>query len=155
MRLKELFKLLAYNERVTYSIYKANSPRAYMRGTLKEIVKDDRFKDIEDMKVTLLAPLVEHLMVYVTPEAAKTDEVKPDAGDPVNHPAHYTRNGIECIEAIKAALTPQEFIGYLKGNVIKYIWRHWYKGKPLEDLNKATWYMARLVQEVSVWLKKE
>lgn len=37
--------------------------------------------------------------------------------DNVNHPAHYTQGGIECIEAIKASMTPEAFRGYLKGNV--------------------------------------
>jgi len=42
--------------------------------------------------------------------------------DPVNAPAHYqSTNGVECIEAIKAAMTPEEFFGYLRGNCIKYI----------------------------------
>jgi hypothetical protein len=44
--------------------------------------------------------------------------------DPVNAPAHYqSTNGVECIEAIKAAMTTEEFFGYLRGNCIKYIWR--------------------------------
>ncbi len=39
--------------------------------------------------------------------------------DMVNHPPHYKKNGIECIEAIKAALTTEEFRGYCKGNTLK------------------------------------
>ena len=35
--------------------------------------------------------------------------------DPVNRPAHYTQNGIECIEAIRASMTPENSRGYLKG----------------------------------------
>jgi hypothetical protein len=42
--------------------------------------------------------------------------------DPVN-PEHYRQGGIECIDAIEAALTPEEFRGYCKGNAMKYIWR--------------------------------
>ncbi len=41
--------------------------------------------------------------------------------DMVNHPAHYTQGGIECIEAIKASMSDIEFLGYLKGNAMKYI----------------------------------
>jgi len=66
--------------------------------------------------------------------------------DPVNHPAHYTANeGIECIEAIEATLTPEEFHGYLRGQVIKYVWRCNYKGKRLEDLKKAEWYLKKYI----------
>lgn len=66
------------------------------------------------------------------------------ATDMVNAPPHYTKGGIECIEAIEAALTPEEFRGYLKGNVFKYNWRCNHKnGK--EDLKKAAWYLNRLI----------
>jgi len=56
--------------------------------------------------------------------------------DNVNHPAHYTVGGIETIDFIKAKLTPEEFIGYLKGNVIKYLSRAPHKGGT-EDIEKA------------------
>ncbi len=65
--------------------------------------------------------------------------------DPVNHPPHYTQGGIECIDAMKAALTPEEFRGYCKGQVIKYIWRSEHKGNPDQDLRKANWYMQWLI----------
>jgi hypothetical protein len=65
--------------------------------------------------------------------------------DPVNHPPHYTQGGIECIEAIQAALTPEEFRGYCKGQVFKYIWRSNHKGNYDEDLRKANWYMQWLI----------
>jgi len=60
----------------------------------------------------------------------------------VENPPHYNHAGIECIEAIEAALTPEEFKGYCKGNNIKYTWRENYKGKD-EDLAKAAWYLNR------------
>lgn len=68
--------------------------------------------------------------------------------DPVNHPSHYTTGTVECIEAIKASMTPEEFKGFLKGNVMKYVFRYRLKGKPLQDLQKAQWYMDRLIEEV-------
>ena len=70
---------------------------------------------------------------------------KPDA---VSHPAHYTQGGIECIDAMRAALTHAEFVGYLRANVIKYIWRYDRKGAPVQDLRKAAWYLDRLIGEV-------
>ena len=63
--------------------------------------------------------------------------------DLVNHPPHYTAGGIECIDAIQSALTPEEFAGYCKGNAIKYIWRMNHKGGR-ESLAKARWYVNRL-----------
>jgi hypothetical protein len=63
--------------------------------------------------------------------------------DPVNSPDHYRQGDIECIDAIQAALTPEEFAGYCKGNAIKYIWRERHKGGR-ESLAKARWYVERL-----------
>lgn len=72
---------------------------------------------------------------------------KPNKGDPVNKPDHYNVGSIEAIEAIKASMPPQEFKGYLKGNIMKYLWRYDYKGKPIEDLRKARWYLEKLIEE--------
>ena len=65
--------------------------------------------------------------------------------DAVNHPSHYTDGGIECIEAIESALTNEEYRGYLKGNIQKYVWRERHKGGT-ESLKKARWYLDRLIQ---------
>jgi len=63
--------------------------------------------------------------------------------DMVNHPKHYD-GPCECIDAIEYSLTPEEFVGYLKGAAFKYMWRHNYKGVPCEDMSKATWYLNKL-----------
>lgn len=64
--------------------------------------------------------------------------------DAIN-PDHYKRNGkVECIDAIEAALTPEEFRGFLKGNVMKYVYRERQKGG-VEDCEKARWYLSRLI----------
>lgn len=62
--------------------------------------------------------------------------------DLVNHPPHYTQGGIECIDAIRAALTPEEFRGFCKGNILKYVWRERFKGGN-ESLEKAGWYLRK------------
>lgn len=67
-----------------------------------------------------------------------------DGQDMVNHPPHYTVGGIECIEAIEAQLTSEEYRGYLKGNIVKYIWRERNKGN-IQSLKKAQWYLDRLI----------
>lgn len=63
----------------------------------------------------------------------------------VDHPAHYNQAGIECIAAIRAALTSEEYEGFCKGNAVKYIWREKYKGGT-EDIKKALWYLNALVK---------
>jgi hypothetical protein len=67
--------------------------------------------------------------------------------DMVNSPPHYNQTGIECIHAISAA-TNTGFKYYLQGNILKYLWRFDYKDKPLEDLEKAKWYLDKLIEEV-------
>ena len=67
--------------------------------------------------------------------------------DPVNHPSHYTQGGIECIEAIQASMTAGEYEGFLKGQVIKYVWRYRNKWNPIEDLKKARFYLDRLIKQ--------
>lgn len=71
---------------------------------------------------------------------------KDDAKDAIN-PSHYKDTPIECIKAIKAAMTTQQFQGYLRGNVIKYLWRYENKGGK-QDLQKAEWYLKRLIEEL-------
>jgi Protein of unknwon function (DUF3310) len=58
--------------------------------------------------------------------------------DPVNHPRHYTshKSGVECI-------TITEHMSFLIGNAVKYLWRADEKGSPIEDLEKARWYIDR------------
>ena len=69
--------------------------------------------------------------------------------DLVNHPPHYNAAGIECIDAMyaMAADAPvSAHAAYCWQNAFKYLWRFPYKGKPLEDLHKAQWYIARLIE---------
>ena len=65
----------------------------------------------------------------------------------VNHPSHYNQGKTETIDILKEFLTEEEFIGFLKGNVLKYLHRYKYKNG-LEDLNKASWYLDRLKEQV-------
>lgn len=56
----------------------------------------------------------------------------------VDHPPHYNAHpsGVECIDVV-------EHMGFNLGNAIKYIWRADEKGRALEDLQKARWYLDR------------
>jgi len=64
--------------------------------------------------------------------------------DKIN-PDHY-KGDIECIDAIKASMKEEEYLGYLKGSVMKYLWRYKYKNG-LEDLKKMNWFAKRLEEE--------
>ena len=78
---------------------------------------------------------------------AQANKQSDNVVDMVNSPPHYNQTGIECIHAISAA-TDKGFKYYLQGNVMKYLWRFDYKDKPLEDLQKAKWYLEKLIEEV-------
>ena len=69
--------------------------------------------------------------------------------DMINHPPHYTAGDVECIDAIKASMEPIEYAGFLKGQVMKYMWRFEKKHSPLEDLGKARFYLDKLEEFIS------
>jgi len=73
------------------------------------------------------------------------DALNEEVVDVVNSPPHYKTGGIEAIEGIEASMGPEAYAGYLKGNIMKYMWRYERKGKPVEDLKKAQWYLGRLI----------
>ena len=64
--------------------------------------------------------------------------------DPVERPAHYNQDGIECIDYIRQVLGLDGFISYCHGNMIKYSHRYRYKGNGVEDMKKAEWYIKRM-----------
>jgi hypothetical protein len=70
--------------------------------------------------------------------AQDSSDVNGGTGDPVHHPKHYNTHpsGIECVE----------FSELLPGNLSHacvYVWRHAHKGSPIEDLEKALWFLER------------
>jgi hypothetical protein len=64
--------------------------------------------------------------------------------DSVNHPSHYTQGSVETIDYMESCLTPEEFCGGCKMNVLKYVSREKFKNGT-EDLKKARWYLDRLI----------
>lgn len=90
-------------------------------------------------------------IVHIIHGAPEPDKETPNpaekSDDPVNHPSHYTSGDIECIQAIKASMTTEAYKGYLKGNILKYLWRYEKKEKPIEDLKKARAYLDWLIKE--------
>ena len=68
--------------------------------------------------------------------------------DKVNHPKHYNFNwkGEKAVETYDYIESWR--MNYTQGNIIKYVSRYPYKGKPLQDLLKARWYLNRLIQQL-------
>ncbi len=69
--------------------------------------------------------------------------VLPKTGDVVNHPPHYTTGQIECLDYIL-----DQQLNYCAGQVVKYVTRYRYKGQPVQDLQKAHFYLKRLLRDV-------
>lgn len=68
--------------------------------------------------------------------------------DVVNHPSHYTKGRIECIDAIDSATTGKSGIeAVCVANIIKYLYRYEEKNG-LEDVKKAKWYINKLISEL-------
>lgn len=63
----------------------------------------------------------------------------------VNHPKHYTKGNIECIDAIAEAIKElQGMEAMCTGNAIKYLWR-WKHKNGIEDLQKCIFYINKLI----------
>lgn len=82
-----------------------------------------------------------------TSDAQKAIDCIDAINSAVDKPAHYTSGAVECIDAIRSALTPDEFRGYLKGNIMKYVWRERLKNQD-QDLQKAAKYLEWLIAEM-------
>lgn len=85
---------------------------------------------------------------YLTGQPDAINEVL-QIKEQVDHPDHYNNGEIECIDAIKAAVSGKNgFEGFLVGQVIKYLWRYNYKNG-LVDVKKAKWYMDYMENSMS------
>jgi len=101
-------------------------------------------KDIEEMREFMKAS-----------QAAEEGTTIPDAvaeawgqhfeDDPVNNPSHYQSGGMEVIEIIDE-FTPDAY-SYYMGNVLKYLLRHAKKNNPKQDLEKARWYLDKMIKD--------
>lgn len=83
--------------------------------------------------------IIHYLHFIMNIEAKKESEQQLDM---VNHPLHYTVNGIEVIDVIEGYK-----LNYRLGNVVKYVLRSDLKGNRLQDLKKALWYLQREIEQ--------
>ena len=97
-----------------------------------------------------LIDMPERMLTHYWNIHRKDGDSPSNPNDPVNHPIHYTQGGIECIDAIKAAVTGLDgFEGYCTGNAVKYLFR-WKHKNGIQDLEKSRWYINRLIDELEV-----
>jgi hypothetical protein len=76
--------------------------------------------------------------------------MKDDEWNDIVSPDHYNSNTVETIDLIRDSMEKEEYRGYLKGNIFKYVSRYRYKDKenPLKDLLKAEWYLNKLIEDM-------
>lgn len=110
----------------------------FVYGCSKSDVKRHIRNEFENARII-------EVIEWIEPEQSKSTL----KDDNVNSPAHYTQGGIECIDAIKAAVIGLKNIeAVCTANIIKYLWR-WKFKNGLEDLKKAKWYLDYLIKEVT------
>lgn len=83
----------------------------------------------------------------INEEYEKDSSINKDKQDMIN-PSHYKKGGIEAIDYMKAKSTPEEFKGHLRLTALKYLSRYGQKDNGLQELEKAKWYLDRLIQEL-------
>ena len=96
-------------------------------------------------------PKEEEVLRGITAESLNFEEAP--KSDAVNHPSHYNRYSREVIESIKGLCTPEEFRGYLKGNIIKYSARYPDKGG-IQDIDKLAKY-TQFLKEFEIEMEDE
>lgn len=103
---------------------------------------DESLKDSHDATRTGAGPISETRGTYRLLNSGGTEQRPQDdraatseAPDPIN-PTHYRSHpsGIECIEITR-------HMNFNTGNAVKYLWRYLDKGDPIENLQKAQWYI--------------
>lgn len=112
--------------------------------------------NFEDSKCDGVAPEQEESMTYdeylKQSDDSKCDGVEPDVevyfeSDLIDNQIHYTVNGIQPIQIMKANMTKEEYRGFLEGNILKYPLRYKHKNG-LEDLKKAKTYLTWLIEDI-------
>ena len=71
--------------------------------------------------------------------------------DMVNSPSHYMQGRVEAIEVIEDSISsaPTPMLGFLQGQVLKYVLRLWHKKNSKEDAEKAKWYLNKLIDSLN------
>jgi hypothetical protein len=137
---KVIAEAVGTNIQYVYSIMHAERKKLKASATPDSLVKVQGVTMSRDNKNNLTDDQMSRLVF----NTAKTKARMLRSTDDVNHPPHYKIGGIETIDVIKAKLTPEEFRGYLKGNVVKYLTRIGYKDDAGKDVDKMVWYALKL-----------
>ena len=110
-----------------------------------EIVQDNYSEcSFAEMDETLIDDLYESLMSLEKPKPNPAADVAKEA-DMVDNPEHYTFGGIETVDYLRAKLTKEEFVGWCRGNALKYLSRAGHKDEELQEYRKAAKYIEWII----------
>ena len=143
--INDILRNLPYVEEMAVSHIQAYGKQ----NTKDDFVLQDFVENIKKLPDILLHPKDMSPEDILKEAYSMGDFVRGICEDKVNSPAHYNNGEIECIDAIASALSLDELKGFVKGNVIKYMWRANHKEKEVEDLKKARWYLDYLIKKLS------
>jgi len=110
-----------------------------MKQPVKLIEVTEKFEPMESLETRAIKPNNEKTVEEINRTVNYNNNV--------NSPPHYNSGDIECIDAIKASMSKDAFLGYCKGNVLKYMWRYEQKGY-VESLEKAQWYLKKMIESM-------
>ena len=68
--------------------------------------------------------------------------------DEITKPKHYTQGTVECLDALDSMFEESSRIDFYRSQIVKYIWRLRDKGAPLKDVQKARFYIDRLIEKL-------
>lgn len=135
------------------SIKRFAARRAFLRKRERELKQELVAAEVTQLPLPLPEPQPEPYTPPVTlpppPALIDLNQYIMPKPDMVNSPAHYTDGGIETIDYIRAKLSHEEYVGYLRGNIFKYISRMGKKDSMAQDAGKLAWYS----QELTNYLK--
>lgn len=106
-----------------------------------EAVSYDSFDEMDE---AMIDDLYESLMSWEKPKPDPAADVN-NENDMVNNPEHYTFGGIETVDYLKAKLTKEEFVGWCRGNALKYLSRAGHKDEELQEYQKAAKYIEWII----------
>lgn len=101
---------------------------------------DDQWEAKDEVGTTISGDAIYHAGFHA--DKLKVEQLGGN-NDPVNHPSHYTQGKIEVCDFIV-----DQQMDFCRGNAIKYISRAPYKGNPIQDIDKAIWYLNRYKQQL-------
>ena len=143
-QLKKEYKI-AIDEMVT-DYKKLEKENEQLKKDVKELEEEKRMTALQvTKKLNDQQDIINELQSIINHCERKTESGKKRNEEKSEEPVYYNSNGLSPNRAFEQGLiSKEEFIGFIKGNIIKYVVRCGKKGNPIEDIDKAIDYLHLL-----------